>query len=460
MARTSQMLIALWDGTDNGKTGGTAQVVSFKLHDVPEIYAETLTTSSGSMRSHLDAVEVGPVYHIVTPRVSSAEVPDSPLTVTKRFRHIEHNSSDEASESSYDRTYANIDAFNADALLAETEPGLKAHVEQSKSYLIPEEELQTLPASLKSICQDFGVADALANHYKERTLQLLYLLFGIVFVAAVTLEIYSDIQDKMHLLLVFYPLLLGVAYIPWYFGLKQRKWQDRHQDYRALAEGLRVEFFWQLADLPTSVADHYLRKQKSELDWIRIAIRSADCIWNPPVGKVEHHGASAPVDPETIRRLELVEKRWVQDQCKYYARAAPRDQRESERIERWVKRLLASSPIFAFVWGILLLIPKIDAFVDDHKLHGFMMLSVVIPALVGASLHTYADKRALAQQAKQYKRMQVLFDTAARRMAEYMQHHRYTHAQELVKELGKEALAENGDWVLTHRERPVEVPQG
>ena len=33
-------------------------------------------------------------------------------------------------------------------------------------------------------------------------------------------------------------------------------------------------------------------------------------------------------------------------------------------------------------------------------------------------------------------------------------------AQELLIELGKEALGENGDWMLLHRERPLEVPKG
>jgi len=32
--------------------------------------------------------------------------------------------------------------------------------------------------------------------------------------------------------------------------------------------------------------------------------------------------------------------------------------------------------------------------------------------------------------------------------------------QALLEELGKEALVENGDWVLLHRERPLEVPHG
>ena len=33
-------------------------------------------------------------------------------------------------------------------------------------------------------------------------------------------------------------------------------------------------------------------------------------------------------------------------------------------------------------------------------------------------------------------------------------------ASEFIVELGKEALTENGDWMLLHRERPLEVPKG
>jgi len=32
--------------------------------------------------------------------------------------------------------------------------------------------------------------------------------------------------------------------------------------------------------------------------------------------------------------------------------------------------------------------------------------------------------------------------------------------QSIIYRLGREALVENSDWLLMHRERPVEVPKG
>jgi hypothetical protein len=47
---------------------------------------------------------------------------------------------------------------------------------------------------------------------------------------------------------------------------------SRFQDYRALAEALRVQVFWAAAT-PEAVADSYLRKQSGELGWIQFALR-------------------------------------------------------------------------------------------------------------------------------------------------------------------------------------------
>ena len=46
---------------------------------------------------------------------------------------------------------------------------------------------------------------------------------------------------------------------------RRRDAQGRYLDYRALAEGLRVQFYWRLAGLQHHAAENYLRKQLDEL---------------------------------------------------------------------------------------------------------------------------------------------------------------------------------------------------
>src|SRR5215813_10059037 len=62
IAQHANVLIALWDG-DGGpmSPGGTAEVVAFKRRGIPLEIA-------GSARAGLDASEIGPVIHVVTPR--------------------------------------------------------------------------------------------------------------------------------------------------------------------------------------------------------------------------------------------------------------------------------------------------------------------------------------------------------------------------------------------------------
>ena len=69
IVRHCDILIALWDGEEEGKAvGGTAEIVDFKLNGIG--FAE-----SNSPRASLDAPEIGPVIHVVTPRVKSTEPP-------------------------------------------------------------------------------------------------------------------------------------------------------------------------------------------------------------------------------------------------------------------------------------------------------------------------------------------------------------------------------------------------
>jgi septum formation inhibitor MinC len=75
--------------------------------------------------------------------------------------------------------------------------------------------------------------------------------------------------------------------------------------------------------------------------------------------------------------------------------------------------------------------------------------------LAGAALLHHANqRRAHAELKKQYARMKDIFKNASRTI----QVKDFEKAQNCLLKLGREALEENGDWVLLHRERPLELP--
>ena len=86
-------------------------------------------------------------------------------------------------------------------------------------------------------------------------------------------------------------------------------------------------------------------------------------------------------------------------------------------------------------------------------------------APIGAALwETYAERLGLRTQVNQYARFAGIFRRAGR-FAERLernpgQHDRHHALVALLRELGREALMENGDWVLLLRERPIVLPKG
>jgi hypothetical protein len=83
-----------------------------------------------------------------------------------------------------------------------------------------------------------------------------------------------------------------------------------------------------------------------------------------------------------------------------------------------------------------------------------MGMVLVIAGLISG----YGERRALSEQIKQYSQMGTIFSLAERRLTDLLDANEHQQAIDLIEELGKEALRENGDWVLLHRERSVEVP--
>jgi len=84
-----------------------------------------------------------------------------------------------------------------------------------------------------------------------------------------------------------------------------------------------------------------------------------------------------------------------------------------------------------------------------------MGLTVALAALY----QWYAEKRAFAEHHKQYKYMRAVFSRAYFYLQEQLDAGDLDEARRRIAELGQEALREHADWLLLHRERPMELPR-
>jgi hypothetical protein len=439
IVRNSQLLIALWDGVPAQLMNGTGDIVTFNLHGVPERFS--------TPRSLLDPPENDPVFHIVTPRRSNPNPVGTPLTM--RVIYPSEYENDKEGEDSLKFVFEQTNAFNRDSM--EHGDRLTDEREKSKSYIIGADALEMSAPELRRTLDLYSVADSLAGYYSRHTHDTLNYLFLLVTGAAIIFDLYTHLFPHAWILLLGYLLLLVVTYFL-VLRSERRSFQSKYLDYRALAEGLRVQFFWELAGIRDSVADYYLQKQRSELDWIRYATR----LWDVPSSRdYETHFADYPEAYPV--RLRLVLKHWVEDQLKYYRRASKREEHGMHRLEKAGARLVVLGISLALVQVVLQII-HIPA-LGHQPIHPLLVAIALAPILAGLMIG-YAEKRAFGDHAKQYERMSILFANAHRHLARLLDEENYERAQDLIAELGREALMENGDWVLIHRDRPIEVPKG
>jgi hypothetical protein len=499
VARHSQILLALWDGKDTGRVGGTSQIVSFQRDGVPEPYAP--------VRGALELPESGAVHQIVTPRTSTGDQPDQRFAVCEYFPDlgIGQGEDDKApkgghgggaeggargaerhgrAEKVFHRILLHIDEFNRDARRLGPRLARQGNSDAAAPRLLNAVDRSTLPvalaAALDRYAERFAMADAMANYFKGRTRITFRRLFGLAFAAVVFFDLYAHLGKHWPFLALYLAVLLGAygwylwagdipspyAFLEDWFGSDrvQRLWARRGQhkrrylDYRALAEGLQVQFFWLLAEVPDSPADHYLQNQRSELDWIRSAFRSWDAVEYRSRSERLEDGAG--LAGGLTGRLPTIMKRWVEQQHRYYDDATNRDGRALGRKKHRVTGLLLTGVLLA---GLLILLPQLlpavePAAWEQMPLQDLLIIMASLAPALAAIFEGYAQKMAFSEEVKQYERMKAVFGLAARQLS--TSPHQPEEARRMLRELGQEALAEHGDWVLLQRARPVEVPTG
>ena len=451
IARQSQILIALWDGVESNLVGGTSSVVRFQAEGVP-----------GAETCELEAPEGFPVYHILTPRRKNPYPLGKALELRKLYPAV-FEQNDAKAEKYYGKMFARLNEFNK--YVADPDSDLAEGIAKSRRYLLQDMPQDELPDGMGAALNRYAVADALAIRFQQYLLRAQINLHVLTFVVFVSFLLFVDLPSipfglfelPEHCIWFLIFSAIGLAALLELMASSRKLALDtQHEDYRAMAEGLRVKFFWKLAGIEDQVAEHYLGKQRSELDWIRNGFRG----WNvAEAGQNDEKVESLPAE-EQRDRLGFARKYWIDNQQAYFKTAAERNLKYHDNFERFGKYCIFAVGLLGLFLIIGRLSNSLELFCGSKYLYSFSLAAIGLEALLAAAAisHHFDNRLAYGEHAKQYQRMASLFARGSELLQKFLDGRDYETARVCVKKVGNEALTENGDWVLLRRERPLEVP--
>lgn len=429
----SQVLLALWDGKSSEEVGGTASVVNYHLTAVMPGFS--LAEDSPNL---LADNENDLVYHIVCSRNRPDGQPAeglSPLQaiwLTAQFG-LE---SGERLPIEYKIMWERLEDYGRD--MAKYESAIR----ESGADLLENALDIELPIGTQTISEQYRIADWLAIHFQKRislgliAIHTIAVLIGLIFI------IYSEF-DGLDFLVNFFLLAFFAGFVLYKIGEK-RQWHRKHLDYRALAEGLRVQFYWSLAgviDVQSAefAYDNFLQKQDVDLGWIRHVMRNVSL-------------ARSRDNVPQAEWVEWVIEQWVGDEERQTGQLCYYRRKELEKARRF-RRTTYLGVITLWV-GILiafLLAIAGTKMADSHR-HYLLVLMGILPLFAGVR-DAYSHKKAEKELIKQYRFMRGILANA-RRLLDGSDDLEFRRA--VLRALGNAALEEGAEWLLMHRERPLE----
>lgn len=426
------ILLALWDGKYNDKLGGTGQVVRFHHNDNMPGYTRQTAAS------HLALVddESDLVYHIVCSRSRPDGAPAEGLQPldTWWFTKDEKEPRSRSIPSQHELIFERSAEFSRDAM---------KHAETAKreAYsLFSATDAEMLPGGSEDINHMFCIADWLAMHYQKKVLRILRITHVLAFLMGMCFILYTDVRiEQAYLIafLIFFAMSALVQKIA-----QRRSWHRKYLDYRALAEGLRVQFYWAAAGVINEndskfSHDNFLQSQDPELGWIRNVMRVA--------------GTRCDIRPFREQSgLDFVLQQWIgngdEGQLGYFRKktaAKIRLNRVTEGLG--TLSLLASVAVVAALVSIGPTLAKV--WMDP------MMAAMGTLLLVYGIRQAYAYALAEKELIKQYEFMLSIFHSAKRRLDATNERN---EQRQILRALGAAALDEHSEWILMHRDRSVE----
>jgi len=420
VADSSIILIAMWDGRE-GKTGGTADIVKYKIKGDDDTVAESTFEYDGT------------VFILPTERKQS------PRNIQDYPEYLRHLSLDNVlKDSTLKNTLEKIEEINRYS--ARLDHG---GVKRSKAYLFARSE--KLQHSEKQLMEWYSIIDQMAVKTRKRDLQITGWMFAMSLLFVLILEIYSNIWTRKIFLVI--SMLVLILTIGLFIHARLKNDHKKYLDSRTLAEGLRMQFFWNIAGINEKVSDYILRIHGKGFTWVKHVLSAL-------------HGISfnrKDIDNEIIEDLT---KYWINDQFKFFD-ASVKKMRERISYYHRVSNLFLVLSILLFLAIFVLG----SFFVADYFMQSIML--VIAPIMLGifALIRAYIKTKSYENLLNQYEIMQVIYKKASSKINE-LNHsqmkpaERSAYFRELFFVIGKEALIENGIWYLIFKNKEPEMEVG
>lgn len=432
----SLALLALWDGGQARGGGGTADIVETRLNGRYEGLND---------EDPLQCAEGGTVAHIVTGRAGEAAPPGA-----GEVRWLCPDVAGLGSANAFERLGRVLRRVNrVDRLCARDGRPLDAW---SRLELRDEAEAgrgRGLLPAISRVAALKVVAEHFAHRFQVLTHLTVAVLAALTFIAALAPLLHTAVGQSGADFIAGGSLAVGIVL---WLGATQFQWHGNHANFRALAEGARVQVAWAGSGDAACVADHYHPVQAPAVEWIRYAIRTVHLLDDvrPPL---------QPVSPEQRRHQAMAALAWIDEQVAYFLGnkgVLPKYRRQGRLFATVGLACLATGLIVLGAGKLVDFAPIDRTLVDRDALVNLAKVGLAATA----SLHAYQTFMAFKDLERSFATTAHLFrliEVPARGAAVAGDDDRLAA---LVRSIGRAALVENVGWLILKRQRGLRSPLG
>jgi len=302
-------------------------------------------------------------------------------------------------------------------------------------------------AAHASLQAQFQVSDSLASDEIQNERRITVATFLLAGTMAALLTFFAE----FHIWQLLVGYLAVALVIAWSLhSLRKNQRTDFSKQYRALAEGLRVQIFWSKLGISETVARHYLQRHRGEISWVLSALV----------------GASPPPPPRPD--LEVWGHTffgWCDSQIVYFSKRVDANRRRSSVLDK-ATRLFFTLALALTGLNLLWLLALKNG---EVPIQSVLSLLTSLSFLIAGLVRGFTETRLAREDETQYERMLNLFSEARLSCQNLIEDHNATQNQDLRVDhsppnvdliyrllestairVGKEALREHADWTTFH----------